>query len=213
MIFFVKISHIENKIVILTGEIMKKQLLFIALGLTFAITVNSAELLTWPKFGKNEDANSRAVKSFIEFYNKDLKNISVSLTVSNGTQDTITIGPKTLEPGRTETIKPVDIKIEPLRSGAIFKIKTPSGTNLGVFAIHIESRGWLMSRYPDVYTDPKKVYEKVRATLLLAGAKREAYDVKEFDIYQVQKANVDINLSLRGVELGESSFAMNVDKE
>lgn len=189
---------------------MKKKLLCILTTLTVGIIVNSSELPKWPKWSAS-DAN--AINRFIEFYNKELKNISVSLTVSNGTKDTVKFGSKELEPGATQIIKPVGLTIEPLRSGAIFEIKTPSGSNLGVFAVHIESRGWPISRFPSVYSDPKMVPEKATATLLVGGNQQEAFVVREFDIFKLKKALIDINLSLRGDQIGNSSISMSVNKE
>jgi hypothetical protein len=189
---------------------MKKQILFLVTALIVEITVHSAEVAKWPKWNA---ADANAVNTFIEFYNKDLKNISVSLKVSNGTKETVMFESRQLESGTTEIIKPVSLSREPLKSGAVFKITTPSGSNLGVFAINIESRGWPISRFPLSYEDPKTVKEKVTATLLLAGSKGEAYTYREFDIYQLKKAIVDIHLSLRGSELVDSNVAMSVDSE
>lgn len=172
-----------------------------------ASSVHSAEIKRLPSL----ESSSADIDKFVSFYKQELATIKASLSVSNNTNQPLNVGTIHLEQGQSVTT-PVELSPElQLTLGNVFQITSNSGTRLGTLGINIRSRGYFITRYPDAYKDPNKVFETADVTLLLGRKQAPRFVSKEFNIYALDKALLNISVNLKGDALEDSSIGVNID--
>ncbi|BDC35077.1 hypothetical protein Noda2021_10350 [Candidatus Dependentiae bacterium Noda2021] len=157
------------------------------------------------------EPTSSKIDYFVKFYNKDLAKLSAILSVNNNTNQVVKVGPYSIEQGKSITT-PIELTPElQLTVGNVFDVTSNSGSRLGTLGINVRSRGYFMARHSKVYDDPKKVFETADVTLLLGEKQAPRFVRKEFDIYSLSKAVLNIQVNLKGADLDDSSVGIEID--